>query len=601
MLDAALTSMPPQIRAMYLIILEFCNPADPIGLFNRHWLEMAEDFSRQHNNATADELRGMVAMDLECRLRDKNSSLQHFGIAAIAPTDEVRTQVQLMDQVFRVATLPLVRRELLAYDAAQEFQSYQQKYRVLQPAQKHFVDQVLHATGTAFFLDAVGGAGKTFCENLILSNLRSQSKIAVAAATSGIAATLLQGGKTAQGHLKLPIIYADGCTWNVSAQSAEAALFREAELFIWDEATMAHRYLHEALDKGLQDIMQNDLPFGGKNIIFSGDFRQTLPIVPKGAQTQIVAASLKRSALWNQLRLLKLHDNMRVRTNGVINPQAEAYAQWLLQLGNGTVPIARGQQDPSMIELPPSLCMNSSTAELIDWTFPNLRHNYPDSHWLSGRCILAPKNTMVEAINKQCLERIPCTSWVCHSADAVVDEQNGLAVPPEYLHTLLPTGLPPHTLVLKQGIPIMLLRNLNPYRGLCNGTRLIVMHVLQGGRVLQAKIIGGLYRDNIVLIPRIALQPKDGEFPFEWRRRQFPVRVCFAMTINKSQGQTLERAGIYLAEDVFAHGQLYVAASRVSHPDHIRFALQRFPQCTWTKNIVYKEVLDSNSSAAQPS
>ena len=237
---------------------------------------------------------------------------------------------------------------------------------------------------------------------------------------------------------------------------------------------------------------------------------------------------------------------MRVRTNGVINPEAEQYAEWLLQLGNGTVPMARGQQDPCIIELPPSLCMHSSTAELIDWTFPNLQLNYSDSNWLSGRCILAPKNTMVEAINKECLERIPCAASVCHSADAVVDEQNGLAVPPEYLHTLLPTGLPPHTLVLKEGIPIMLLRNLNPYRGLCNGTRLIVMHVLQGGRVLQAKIIGGLYRDNIVLIPRIALQPKDGEFPFEWRRRQFPVRVCFAMTINKSQGQTLERAGIYL-------------------------------------------------------
>ena len=157
---------------------------------------------------------------------------------------------------------------------------------------------------------------------------------------------------------------------------------------------------------------------------------------------------------------------------------------------------------------------------------------------------------------------------------------------------MLPCGLPPHTLLLKRGIPIILLRNLNPYRGLCNGTRLIVLEVHGGGRLLQAKIIGGVFQDSVVLIPRIALQPKDGDFPFEWRRRQFPVRVCFAMTINKSQGQTVDRAGVYLADDVFAHGQLYVAASRVAHPEHIRFALARFPQSTWAKNIVHKQVID---------
>ena len=88
---------------------------------------------------------------------------------------------------------------------------------------------MLQANGTASFLDAVGGAGETCCETLILSALRSEGGIAVAVATSGIAATLLQRGKTAQGHLKLPILYADGCTWNVSAQSAEAAVFREAK------------------------------------------------------------------------------------------------------------------------------------------------------------------------------------------------------------------------------------------------------------------------------------------------------------------------------------------------------------------------------------
>jgi len=281
---------------------------------------------------------------------------------------------------------------------------------------------------------------------------------------------------------------------------------------------------------------------------------------------------------------------MRVRQGGAQNAEAEAYATWLLQLGNGTLPAAPGQSDPAIIQLPAALCMRASITDLIQWTFPNLSMNYHDAQWLSGRCILAPKNSIVDSINLQCLRSLPTTAWVCHSADAMVDSENEVGVPPEYLNTLMPSGLPPHKLVIKRGIPIMLLRNLNPNSGLCNGTRLIATNVHQG-RVLEAQIIGGQYDGTVVFIPRIALAPKDGDFPFEWRRRQFPVRVCFAMTINKAQGQTLQRAGIYLAEDVFAHGQLYVAASRVSHPENIRFALHDFPQKTWTKNIVYKAVV----------
>ena len=112
------------------------------------------------------------------------------------------------------------------------------------------------------------------------------------------------------------------------------------------------------------------------------------------------------------------------------------------------------------------------------------------------------------------------------------------------------------------------------------------------GCLLQAAIIGGQFDGDVVLIPRIACYPKDGDFPFEWRRRQFPVRLCFAMTINKSQGQTLQRAGIYLSKDVFAHVQLYGAASRVSHPDNIRFALKHFPRSSVTKNIVCRDVIN---------
>ena len=141
-------------------------------------------------------------------------------------------------------------------------------------------------------------------------------------------------------------------------------------------------------------------------------------------------------------------------------------------------------------------------------------------------------------------------------------------------------------------MPLMILRNINPRQGLCNGTRVIFEKCIDN-KLLQCKIVE---TGRLVLIPRITFIPKVNEYPFEWQRRQFPVRPAFAMTINKSQGQTLKHAGIWLRGQVFTHGQLYVACSRVGSPENLKFAVMREPhsQHATAVNIVYKEVLLSN-------
>ena len=275
--DAAITCTGPQLRAMYVIILEFCTSEDPVALFNEHYMDMGDDFTHKHPRATNDEVRAMVALDIERRLQEKEKSLHDFNIQAIAPANDVRLHVQEMDAELQIGTLPTLLREYAAYNHEQEQTYFARNYPLLQPTQKAFVDDALEGTSMAFFLDAIGGAGKTFCENIILSKIRGEGKIAIAVATSGIAATLLSGGRTAQGQLKLPILYSEGCTWNVAAQSAQADLFRAADIFIWDEATMAHRFLHEAFDQGLRDIMQLDVPFGGKKVISPATFAKLCP------------------------------------------------------------------------------------------------------------------------------------------------------------------------------------------------------------------------------------------------------------------------------------------------------------------------------------
>ena len=107
----------------------------------------------------------------------------------------------------------------------------------------------------------------------------------------------------------------------------------------------------------------------------------------------------------------------------------------------------------------------------------------------------------------------------------------------------------------------MLLRNYSPRKGLCNGTRLLVVKIQP--RPLVVRIVSGPCRDNVEAIPRICCDSSgNSELPFVLRRHQFPVQLAWAITINKCQGQTLsERLGIYLPNPIFSHGQLYVALS----------------------------------------
>lgn len=181
---------------------------------------------------------------------------------------------------------------------------------------------------------------------------------------------------------------------------------------------------------------------------------------------------------------------------------------------------------------------------------------------------MAPKNNDVDIINELLISKFPSALHVYKSFDEAIDDTRE-NYPIEFLNTLIPSGIQPHKLMLKINCPIILLRNLDPSSNLFNGNRLICKLLLHN--VIDAGIASGHYKGNRVFLPRIPLKPSSTDkYPFLFQRKQFPIKLSFAMTINKVQGQTLDQVGIYLREPVFSHGQLYVASSRARKYENLK-------------------------------
>uniref|UniRef100_A0A0L8HNX0 ATP-dependent DNA helicase n=1 Tax=Octopus bimaculoides TaxID=37653 RepID=A0A0L8HNX0_OCTBM len=270
-----------------------------------------------------------------------------------------------------------------------------------------------------FFVDVPGGIGKIFV-TLLLLKLRQQKRIAVAVPFSGFAATILSRGRTAHSAFKLPLnlVTNDSPICNISKNSGLAEVLCQCHLIIWDECTMSHR--------GTMDALVN----------------------PRRTRSDEIKTCIKFSHLWN--KVLKFSFNVRALLHG--DQCAKQFSTWLLQLGNGEV-LFNGNGDIILAHI---TTMVNSSAEL-------------KSGISRLKVILTPKDETVARINHELMYKILTVIKKHKSVDSVLDENQAVHCPTEFLSSLYPPGTPPHKLFHKVGVSMMLLRHLDPPK-LCNGT-----------------------------------------------------------------------------------------------------------------------------------
>lgn len=576
--EAALSNSPCKLRELFTVMLVFCQLSDAVSLWEKYKSSLSEDIARQVER----ELQDNLCNDVMDRVYNRCLLIIEDAVLALGGDGLLRYGLPQPTRYGEVLKNLEYLRET-SYDKDSLVQVVLKNEEYLTNDQLTVYRRVLTSIesdgGQVFFLDAPGGTGKTFVINLLLAKVRSEGGIALAVASSGIAATLLEGGKTAHAAFKLPlnIIHSETSLCNISKQSNTAQVLRDCKLIVWDESTMAHKKAFEAVSMALQDIRGIDRVMGGVTVLLAGDFRQTLPVVPRGTRADEIKACVKTSYLWPNICKLYLKKNMRVHLRNDLS--TGTFSELLLNIGDGNYPEADGK-----VTIPSGLGTVVSTVEQLTSTiYPDIANIKEKScDWLCERAILTPKNENANIINNILLGSFESAGMEYNSIDSVLKSDEVVCYPVEFLNTLNPPGFPAHKLLLKVGAPVMLLRNLNPPK-LCNGTRLQVKALHQN--VIEASVFTGCARGESVFIPRIPLIPSD--YPFEFKRLQFPLKVCFAITINKSQGQSLKIAGLDLREECFTHGQFYVACSRVSSPSSL---VMLAPTGT-TRNVVYKEVL----------
>uniref|UniRef100_A0A2N9J2K3 ATP-dependent DNA helicase n=1 Tax=Fagus sylvatica TaxID=28930 RepID=A0A2N9J2K3_FAGSY len=423
MIEASNWASGKQLRQLFVTILMFCEVSDTLNLWESNWKLLTEDILNRQRNVlqfhelilSENQLRNYGLYEIEQILQQYGRSLKDYPQMPQPDLDIIIHNGNRLIQ------------EEMSYNISSLKREHEILFSGLNNEQRPIYNSIMEAVtlerGGMFFVYGHGGTGKTYLYRTILSAIRSKGKIALAVASSGIAALLLPGGRTAHSRFHIPINVNDDSTCDIKQRSQTAELLSKTSIILWDEAPMAHRNCFEALDRSLRDILQLEdpqsveKPFGGKVVVLGGDFRQILPVVKKGKREDIVYFAISDGEFGEE-------------------------------------------DDDNKITIPNDLIIQSTEnpmQDIIDSIYPDLKVKYKDPSYLQDRAILAPTNEVVEELNDYIISSLNeeeheylSSDSVCKASSNVADQD--VLYPVEFLNTLRFPGLPNHKLTLKVDI-----------------------------------------------------------------------------------------------------------------------------------------------------
>lgn len=379
------------------------------------------------------------------------------------------------------------------------------------------------------------GTGKTFWVTCVTAALRSRGKSVLCVASSALAASLMPGGSTAHSALSIPVPVTENsvCNWDLSTRKR----MQKVDVVIWDEMSMVHHNTADCVDLSFRDLQNSDsnVAFGGKLFVFVGDFQQLPPVVRRGKGE---FATIHQCSWWTAAQKIEFSRNFRAQDNN-------NFIDELNVIGHGL----------ANVHVP-----GSSRVDSIDDLIRNVYGDDVTSTDNDSNMILCLRLNSAAEINGKVLNHIDEPAHMAHASDAFPVDAGHL--PPEYVATLDIAGTPPFELNLKKGARYMIIKNYG--LGCVNGV--LCKLLAFNDSIIQIKLLTGQRRGSVVVLPRCTFQvsPETSGLPYPFIRNQFPIVPAYAVTVHKSQGQTFKKIGLFFLGNPFAHGQLYVALSRVS-------------------------------------